>query len=335
MIYRTLLPLLALIATTALIIPVGQAQETQNQAGVVIRYGDGHVATACVRFSEPSISGIELLQRAGISVIAQSGGIGSAVCKISNDGCDYPSEDCFCQCKGGNCAYWAYQRLRGDHWAYSPIGASASQVQPGDVDGWAWGAGSVQSGAAPPVIPLDQICSENPVALPPTIPPPTSVPAPATAPKPTFVPVPTTIPPTLRPSRTAAISAPPSQPTTTAAISAPPSQPTTTAVISTLPSQLPTAALSTQTPTLMSTELVQSNPPTALPPTSTVIAATPTAIPPSSTSIASTINTPQPQPAKPATGDSTSYLIFGILVLLLGAGIVLTFRRRKNRNKPS
>jgi LPXTG-motif cell wall-anchored protein len=316
MIYRTLLPLLALIATAAVIIPVGQAQETQNQAGVVIRYGDGHVATACVRFSEPSISGIELLQRAGISVIAQSVGMGSAVCKISNDGCDYPSEDCFCQCKGGNCAYWAYQRLRGDHWAYSPIGASASQVQPGDVDGWAWGAGSVQSGAAPPVIPLDQICSENPVALPPTIPPPTSVPAPSTAPKPTFVPLPTTIPPTLRPSRTATIIAPSSKPTRTAAISAP-------------TSVSPTVALSTQTPTLMSTEPVQSNPPTALPPTSTSLATTPTALPPTSTAIA---NTPQPQPTKPATGDSTSYLIFGILVLLLGGGIFLTFRRKKNRS---
>jgi LPXTG-motif cell wall-anchored protein len=307
MTYRTLLPLLALIATAALIVPVGQAQESQNQAGVVIRYGDGHVATSCVRFSEPSISGIELLQRAGVSVIAQSGGIGSAVCKISNDGCDYPSEDCFCQCKGGNCAYWAYQRLRGDHWAYSPIGASASQVQPGDVDGWAWGAGSVQTGAAPPVIPLDQICTENPVALPPTIPPPTSVPAPSTAPKPTFVPVPTTIPttfpPTLQPSRTAAISTPPSEP--------------------------PTAALSTSIPTLMSTEPVPSNPPTALPPSSTSSAATPTALLPTSTAIT---NTPQTQPAKPATGDSTSYLIFGILVLLLGAGIILTFRRRKNRS---
>ncbi len=335
MIYRTMLPLLILIATAALIIPVGHAQEAQNQAGVIIRYGDGRVQTACVRFSEPSITGIDLLQRAGIPVIAQSSGLGAAVCKISNEGCDYPAEDCFCQCKGGNCGYWAYQRLRGDRWAYSPIGASASQVQPGDVDGWAWGAGSVQSGAAPPVIPLDQICQENPVAAPtsetqaatpvptPAQPPittdlvstpapapiatSTSLPATAIAPKPTIVPVPTVIriSATLLPTNTP-IPVLPSVP-------APASEPVLA------PTNI--SALTATSPAL-------ANVPTILPPTNAMLASTPTSI-----SIVITPTKPQPQQAASAPGSTTTYLIFGMLVLLLGGGIMLALRRNRGNRQ--
>ena len=299
--HRSLMPLLVLIMIAMVITPVGQAQEAQNQAGIVIRYGDGRVATACVRFSEPSISGIELLQRAGVSVIAQSGGIGAAVCKISDQGCDYPAEDCFCQCKGGNCAYWAYQRLRGDRWAYSPIGASASQVQPGDVDGWAWGAGSVQSGAAPPVIALDQICREEPaVAATTNNQPPTAVPVPSIAPKPTIVPIPTSIAPTRLP--------------------------TSTNVVLVSTSELSTAAVPTPQPTQIPTSPSRSNTPTIIPPTSIAIANTPTMLVP--TSISVTI-TPQPQQAPSTAGGAASYLIFGILVLMLGGGIILALRRSR------
>lgn len=323
---RSLFFLLALTLCAALIVPIGRAQEAQNQAGVVIRYGDGRVTTACVRFSEPSISGIELLQRASIPVIAQSVGMGSAVCKISNEGCDYPSEDCFCQCKGGNCAYWAYQRLRDDRWAYSPVGASASQVQPGDVDGWAWGAGSVQSGAAPPVIPLDQICSENPVAAPATAAAPaTSVPVAPTAPEPTIVPAPTerpTIVPAPTDSPTPAL-APTSAQSTTVAPATSTAEPATATLLPTLRPTPP--------PTDAAIALVATATPTAAPSSTATSAFTPIIQP---TTAPETVQ-PTPSPAVAQGPDTSSYLLFGILVLVLAGGIVLALRRNRGGKQQS
>ncbi len=195
---RLMLPALLLLALAIGLPAVGRAQDDgEHRAGLVIRYGDGRVQTACVRFREPSLSGLELLERAGIPVIAQTGGMGAAVCKIGGEGCDYPVEDCFCKCKGAECTYWAYHHLENGAWRYSPLGASAWRVQPGSVDGWAWGAGNVQAGAQPPAISLDQVCA---AAATPTVAPATAPPPPPTAaptPMPTAAPTP---PPTAAPT---------------------------------------------------------------------------------------------------------------------------------------
>src|SRR5438105_3624236 len=42
-----------------------------NRAGLVILHGDGRMTTACVRFQEQSISGLDLLDRSGIGYIVQ------------------------------------------------------------------------------------------------------------------------------------------------------------------------------------------------------------------------------------------------------------------------
>ena len=147
--------LVVLLALAAQLAPAGgQAQE--NRAGLVIRFGDGRVATYCVRFGEPSITGLELLSRSGVTPVAEVGGLGSAVCSIDGQGCAYPAQPCFCQCQGATCAYWNYLHLIDGAWRYSPVGASAYTVADGAVDGWAWG-----DQAAPPVYTLDQICSES------------------------------------------------------------------------------------------------------------------------------------------------------------------------------
>ena len=52
-----------LIVLAASVSPSLAQEQPQNQAGIVIRHGDGSVSTSCVTFSEPSISGVELLQR--------------------------------------------------------------------------------------------------------------------------------------------------------------------------------------------------------------------------------------------------------------------------------
>lgn len=146
---------MAWIALAAQLAPAsGQAPE--NRAGLVIQFGDGRVATYCVRFGEPSITGLELLNRSGLRPVAEVGGLGSAVCSIDGQGCAYPAQSCFCQCQGAACAYWNYLHLIDGAWRYSPVGASGYSVTDGAVDGWAWG-----DQAAPPVYTLDQICSES------------------------------------------------------------------------------------------------------------------------------------------------------------------------------
>ena len=82
-----------------------------NHAGLVVQFGNGVVLSDCIAFNEPQISGIELLQRSRFNfVVDPSGGLGSAVCSISGEGqeqgCQFPLEDCFCQCQLSPAGRW-------------------------------------------------------------------------------------------------------------------------------------------------------------------------------------------------------------------------------------
>lgn len=173
------------------------AQQT-NRVGLIVDFGDQYI-TRCVEFSESEITGYDVLRRAGLDVVVMaSGGMGVAVCDINNtSGC--PASNCFCKCQGSPCVYWAYQHLVNGSWQYSQLGASSSKARNGDIEGWAWGEGALNSsGAQPPVIPFDQICAppatDTPVPTDTPIPP-TKTPMPTNTPvPPTDTPVPTDTP---------------------------------------------------------------------------------------------------------------------------------------------
>jgi hypothetical protein len=136
------------------------AQAATHRAGLVVRFSDGSVVTRCVSFSEPGLTGAELLMRAGLSVVLDlNSSIGAGVCKIGNQGCDR-GKSCFCQCEGSTCAYWQYFHLQSGAWKYSNLGAGVYQVSDGAVEGWAWG-----NNVAPPVMSLDQICAAAPAPI--------------------------------------------------------------------------------------------------------------------------------------------------------------------------
>lgn len=135
------------------------AQGGEQRAGLVVQYGDGRVETACVRFSEPELSGVELLERSGLPVVLQAGGVGAAVCKIGPDGCDYPAEACFCRRDGARSVYWAFYTLEAGAWAYATLGAANTPARDGDVHGWAWGLGDSTSGAQPPPLDWASVCA--------------------------------------------------------------------------------------------------------------------------------------------------------------------------------
>lgn len=129
-------------------------QASLHQAGLVVQFGSVNFLTHCIEFPDDEITGTELLRRSGLRVIMEvSGGAGAAICKIEEDGCDYPDEPCFCQCRGGGqCLYWAYYLWSGDGWHGSGIGSGSRKLGDGDVDGWVWG-----STDPPPIISWDDI----------------------------------------------------------------------------------------------------------------------------------------------------------------------------------
>ncbi len=145
----------------AVLPPFASAQGGGNRAGLVVRYPDGRIETRCVAFSEPAISGQELLERSGLQpVFDVNGGLGTAVCSVAGSGCSYPQQDCFCRCTGSSCEYWAYYHWEDSGWRYATMGAAGYEVRDGALEGWSWGPGNFSSGTEPPVMAFDRVCSE-------------------------------------------------------------------------------------------------------------------------------------------------------------------------------
>jgi hypothetical protein len=154
--------MMLVVVVTAACVPL-TASETQ-QAAVAVAQEGGRIYTACVTFSEPELTGVQLLERSGLTIGMDAGNsAGVLVCSIDGLGCNYPTEDCFCQCSGGGtCTYWAYfnQSPEG-RWTYAPLGASGRKVHQGDVDLWAWissgGVGDFNAEALPSLT-FEEIC---------------------------------------------------------------------------------------------------------------------------------------------------------------------------------
>jgi hypothetical protein len=159
MTHRTTLLLPLLLTALCLLAgaSVARAQGGDHRAGLVIRYADGGVQTQCVLFSEPSITGAELLTRSGLQVTMDYSGMGGAVCSIAGKGCAFPTQDCFCRCEGLTCEYWAYYHWT-DGWQYSQLGAGGYTVIDGALEGWSWGAGNFSSGVEPPLLTFADVC---------------------------------------------------------------------------------------------------------------------------------------------------------------------------------
>jgi hypothetical protein len=178
-----------LLVLLGLISPVN-AQEDGNQAGLVVQFGDGSLRTTCVDLGpDGQATGEDLLRASGYETLIDygSGFGGGTVCKVGNEGCDFPAEKCFCECTmkpGDPCVYWSYFHLLDGQWRYSIQSLSNYVVRPGDVEAWVWGLGSAGAGVAPPSVAFEQICDPPPQATqPPSATaqlPSTSTPAPIT-----------------------------------------------------------------------------------------------------------------------------------------------------------
>jgi len=146
---------LLLAVTLMLIQHSGTGQPEPNRAGLVVVHGDGTIVKRCVEFSEESITGAEVLQRAGLQpIVSAYGGLGYSICAIDGEGCA-AGEDCFCQCRKSPCSYWVYSHRQQDGtWAISGVGASTWVLRSGDIDGWVWGHGT----ETPPQVRFEDVC---------------------------------------------------------------------------------------------------------------------------------------------------------------------------------
>jgi len=175
---RQLWILIALVA-----LGVNTAKAEDHSVGLVIDFGDGQVITRAVSFSEDELTGLQVLERAGLAMETfTSPGVGSAVCAIEDVGC--PASNCFCHSPPN---YWSYWHLVDGTWQYSPIAASAWRVHHGDVEGWSWGPGE-----PPPVFSFQEIVAPTftPTPEPSSTPLPTATPVPTNTPPPTATPTP-------------------------------------------------------------------------------------------------------------------------------------------------
>ena len=353
---RVLLMALLILLAADSCPPVAEA-EGPNQVGLVVQKGDGSYVTRCIEFSEPQITGYEVLVRSGLTLEISIGGMGAFVCGIDDEGC--PATDCMCDYPPN---YWSYWHLSGGQWVYSQMGVGGYMVSPGSVEGWSWGAGT-----PPAVIPMEQICvppaTDTPIPTATRTPSPTAsatptptetwtpsptasaTPAPTdTQPPsatpteaPTLAPASAEVPPTATsmPSDTPVSTATPTA--TRAGTKAPPSPSVVTGIGSPTPS--PTATPAVTVTTAASPAPVQPEPSPTQASVTTSLASVVTM--PTLTAVAGDIATalrPGQEVAGPKTeslltrlsfGAGVAYLFFGVFVLILGALLVfVTLKQR-------
>lgn len=138
-----------LVMVTVLVLLALPADETSAQgpdeAYVIVQFDDANLTGRHVEFTAP-ISGLKALELTGLEVITEDLGWGIAVCSIGGVGC--PEDDCFCDPNN----FWNYFFWDGSAWQSYAVGADASVINDGAVDGWRWGPWGISMSPASPII---------------------------------------------------------------------------------------------------------------------------------------------------------------------------------------
>lgn len=153
--------LLAGAGAFALSARTARAGSSGGEAGLVIQHGDGSVDTYCVGFSGDSVTGDQLLAKAGIPIVQFSG----LVCAVgTKEGCFQPHDfaSCACQSDPPASTYWAFFTARHDQpWVYSSVGFLAARARDGEMQAWRWGKGGANSAPPPPQLTFEQVCTDR------------------------------------------------------------------------------------------------------------------------------------------------------------------------------
>ncbi len=162
--------------------PVALAR-ADGEVGLVVQNGD-EVTSWCIPFKGEGIDGDDLLAAAGLSFDQFGGAGGRTLCSIDDVGCFKPGSfnGCFCECSGGgSCQYWAFFTQRyGAGWVYSALAFNLTRAKDGDLQGWKWGKGSLQSAPVPATTTFERVCGHSPLSKATAVPSPSASRAPST-----------------------------------------------------------------------------------------------------------------------------------------------------------
>jgi prenyltransferase beta subunit len=134
--------LMAALSGDYLVTPPGS--ENNNFAGLVIVPNIDNVKTACIKFSQESISGLELIDESGIAYEAQDGFMNSIMDIVNPD---------------GGTMYWSYWHWDGRDWVFNNTGASDTKIRHSSIEAWAFVSWEVFPSTPPSFTPnLNEIC---------------------------------------------------------------------------------------------------------------------------------------------------------------------------------
>lgn len=111
--------------------PTNRQLEDTARAYVIVQFGQQDLTVLPITFTAP-ISGLRALELTGLEVVTSTTAFGTAVCSIGGVGCS--ADECFCSSN-----YWGYNYWDGNDWQGYMVGADASTISDGAVEGWRWG----------------------------------------------------------------------------------------------------------------------------------------------------------------------------------------------------
>jgi hypothetical protein len=122
-----------------------------DRTGLVVQFDNSTVIKKCIEF-QSGASAYDILNSSGLSLVTKDygAGLGMAVCKIGDTGCD--ANDCFCQS-----SYWGFYYMSGGKWGYAPVGISSYDVKNGEVLGFRWGL----YGDQPELHSFSEVCASS------------------------------------------------------------------------------------------------------------------------------------------------------------------------------
>ncbi|MEN6478083.1 MAG: hypothetical protein ABFD20_00405 [Anaerolineales bacterium] len=121
-------------------------------AALLVVFGEDDFHTECIAMPG-DMTAFDLVTASSLGVIIESDDDGQSMCSIDSVGCNYPTDDCFCECGSETCLLWTDWYRDGSQWEVS-LSSSERVIPDGGVEAWTWGDGLSE----PPIVDFADIC---------------------------------------------------------------------------------------------------------------------------------------------------------------------------------